>query len=161
MLHHLLFAVSDLLRSSGFYDSVLSELGYVQVWADQRAVGYGTDGGGDKFAVKLRSQGVVIPEEGFHVTFGAPTRTAAALTVGWDLIVFGGESMAQTSAHQEVQALDTRTGQWRSLPSLLQGRHGTGVVLSDGAFYTCAGAGERGGKPLLPTMERFDLRSGK
>ncbi len=86
-----------------------------------------------------------------------PRAGTAALAVGSDLIVFGGESMAQMAAHPEVQALDTRTGRWRSLPSLLQGRHGTGVVLGDGAFYTCAGAGARGGKPLLPTMERLSL----
>jgi hypothetical protein len=90
-----------------------------------------------------------------------PRAGTAALAVGPDLIVFGGESMTQTPAHAEVQALDTRTGQWRSLPSLLQGRHGTGVVWSGGTFYTCAGAGERGGQPLLSTMERLNLQSGK
>jgi hypothetical protein len=73
--------------------------------------------------------------------------------VGPDLIVCGGESMAQKAAHAEVQALNTTTGIWRNLPPLRQGRHGTGLVFFDGVFYTCAGAGDRGGQPLLSTME--------
>ena len=86
-----------------------------------------------------------------------PRAGAATLAVGSDLIVFGGESMTQLPAHAQVQALDTRTGRWRNLPPMLQGRHGTGVVLYDGAFYTCAGAGERGGRPLLSTLEKLNL----
>lgn len=86
---------------------------------------------------------------------------AATLTRGAEVIVFGGESMAQTPAHAEVEALDTRTGQWRKLPPLLQGRHGTSVVLLDGAFYTCAGAGQRGGSPLLTAMETLRLAENK
>jgi catechol 2,3-dioxygenase-like lactoylglutathione lyase family enzyme len=76
MLHHLSFAVADLNRSSAFYDSVLAELGYVQVWADETAVGYGLPGGGDRFAIKLRSGRLKIPGEGFHVAFSAPSRAA-------------------------------------------------------------------------------------
>ncbi len=84
-----------------------------------------------------------------------PTLRAGTATLarGAEVIVFGGESMAQLPAHAEVEALDTRTGQWRKLPPLLQGRHGTSVVWLDGAFYTCAGAGARGGKPLLSAIE--------
>jgi Kelch motif protein len=82
-----------------------------------------------------------------------PRAGANAAAVGPDLIVCGGESMAQTAAHAEVQALNTTTGTWRNLPSLQRGRHGTGLVFFDGIFYTCAGAGDRGGKPLLSTME--------
>jgi catechol 2,3-dioxygenase-like lactoylglutathione lyase family enzyme len=78
MLHHLSFAVADLARSAAFYDATLSWLGYVRVWTDETAVGYGSPGGGDKFAIKLRSNGVVVPGEGFHVAFAAPSRQAAA-----------------------------------------------------------------------------------
>ncbi len=78
---------------------------------------------------------------------------AAALAVGSDLMIFGGESVAHKAAHSEVQALDTLSGKWRSLPAFLQGRHGTGVVLYDGAFYVCTGSGAIGGSPLLPSME--------
>jgi N-acetylneuraminic acid mutarotase len=86
-----------------------------------------------------------------------PRAGATTVAVGSDLVVCGGESMAQTAAHADVQALDTRTGRWRNLPSLRQGRHGTSVVVFHGAIYICAGAGERGGQPLLATMEMLRL----
>ena len=76
MLHHLSFAVADLERSAAFYDATLSTLGYVRVWVDETAVGYGSAGGGDKFAIRLRTHGVVVPAEGFHVAFAAPSRDA-------------------------------------------------------------------------------------
>jgi catechol 2,3-dioxygenase-like lactoylglutathione lyase family enzyme len=76
MLHHTSFAVSDLARSSVFYDAIFSPLGYVRVWADSAAVGYGFPGGGDKFAIKLRTSEVVVPGEGFHLAFAAPSREA-------------------------------------------------------------------------------------
>jgi catechol 2,3-dioxygenase-like lactoylglutathione lyase family enzyme len=78
MLHHLSFGVSDLARSSGFYDAVLAPLGYVRVWADSQAVGYGVAGGGDKFAIKLYGSKVVAPGAGFHLAFAAPSREAVA-----------------------------------------------------------------------------------
>lgn len=76
MLHHLSFAVRDLHRSAAFYDATLSALGYARVWSDETAVGYGLAGGGDKFAVRLRSEGFAVPPEGFHVAFAAPSREA-------------------------------------------------------------------------------------
>jgi catechol 2,3-dioxygenase-like lactoylglutathione lyase family enzyme len=78
MLHHLSFAVADLARSAAFYDATLSALGYVRVWADETAVGYGLPGGDDKFAIKLRPHGVAVPGEGFHVAFSAASREAVA-----------------------------------------------------------------------------------
>ncbi|RYD24136.1 MAG: VOC family protein [Verrucomicrobiaceae bacterium] len=77
MLHHLSFAVTDLDRSAAFYDAALAPLGYVRVWDDDEAVGYGYPGGGDKFAIKLRPENAGIPGEGFHVAFAAPSREAA------------------------------------------------------------------------------------
>jgi catechol 2,3-dioxygenase-like lactoylglutathione lyase family enzyme len=76
MLHHLSFAVADLTRSAKFYDAALAALGYGQVWADDTAVGYGSPGGGDKFAIKLRTAGVTVPGEGFHIAFAAPSDAA-------------------------------------------------------------------------------------
>ena len=76
VLHHLSFAVADLARSAAFYDATLSALGYVRVWADEKAIGYGPPGGGDKFAIKLIPNGVLVPGEGFHVAFSAPSRQA-------------------------------------------------------------------------------------
>jgi len=78
MLHHLSFGVSDLPRSAAFYEATLSALGYVRVWSDKTAVGYGYPGGGDKLAIKLRPAGVVVPGPGFHVAFAAPSREAVA-----------------------------------------------------------------------------------
>jgi catechol 2,3-dioxygenase-like lactoylglutathione lyase family enzyme len=78
LLHHLSIGVSDLNRSAEFYDATLSVLGYVRVWADQTAVGYGTPGGGDKLALKLQPGGVVVPGPGFHVAFAARSRGAVS-----------------------------------------------------------------------------------
>ena len=87
MLHHLSLAVTDLDRSSAFYDAILAPLGYVQVFADDEAVGYGYPGGGDKLCLKLASQ-VSVPGEGFHLAFSAADAAqvqlfhAAALRLG-------------------------------------------------------------------------------
>ena len=77
MLHHISFAVADLHRSAAFYDAALSTLGYVRVWTDETAIGYGPPGGGDKFAIKLRER-VAVPGSGFHLAFAAPDREAVA-----------------------------------------------------------------------------------
>jgi catechol 2,3-dioxygenase-like lactoylglutathione lyase family enzyme len=76
MLHHLSFAVTNLARSAAFYDATLGHLGFVRVWADETAVGYGPPGGGDKFAIKLRAGGISVPRDGFHIAFAAPSREA-------------------------------------------------------------------------------------
>ena len=72
MLHHVSLGVADLQRSVDFYDAVLQELGYVRVWADSTAVGYGHPGGGDKLAIKLRGGAAVAPGPGFHLALAAP-----------------------------------------------------------------------------------------
>jgi len=77
MLHHLSLGVTDLARSVAFYDTVLAPLGYVQVWADSTAVGYGLPGGDDKLALKLRPR-AEAPGPGFHLAFAAPTRESVA-----------------------------------------------------------------------------------
>lgn len=88
MLHHLSFAVRDLGRAASFYDAVLAPLGFVRVWSDSTAVGYGYPGGGDKLALKLVPEGIAIPGPGFHLAFAAQARAqvdrfhAAALEHG-------------------------------------------------------------------------------
>jgi catechol 2,3-dioxygenase-like lactoylglutathione lyase family enzyme len=74
MLHHISFAVADLARSGAFYDAALAPLGYIQVWSDATAIGYGLPGGGDKFAIKMRSNKITVPGPGFHLAFAAPSR---------------------------------------------------------------------------------------
>jgi len=88
MLHHISFAVRDLERAAAFYDAVLGSLGFVRVWADDTAVGYGYPGGDDKLALKLVPEGIAIPGAGFHLAFAAGSREqvdrfhAAALQYG-------------------------------------------------------------------------------
>ncbi len=84
-----------------------------------------------------------------------PTLRAGGMTavVGTRLVVIGGESATQVPAHAEVEAYDTASGRWESLPPLVQGRHGTGAVAYQGRVYTASGAGNRGGSPVLSTIE--------
>ena len=78
MLHHVSFGVSKLERSAAFYDAALAVLGYVRVWTDATAVGYGLAAGQDLFAVKLKASDAVAPGPGFHLAFTAPSREAVA-----------------------------------------------------------------------------------
>ena len=78
MLHHLSLGVTNLERSAAFYDAALAALGYVRVWNDATAIGYGVAGGGDKLAIKLQPHAVVAAGAGFHVAFAAPSREAVA-----------------------------------------------------------------------------------
>lgn len=88
MLSHLSFGVADLARAAAFYDGVLATLGYVRVWGDDEAVGYGVPGGNDKLALFAQGGRVSPPGTGFHLAFAAPSRAAvdafhaAALRLG-------------------------------------------------------------------------------
>lgn len=80
----------------------------------------------------------------------------ASIVLGSKLLVIGGESGSQVPAHSEVEALDTRTMKWETLPALNEGRHGTGAVNVNGKIYIVAGSGNRGGGPELNTLEVFE-----
>ena len=88
MLSHLSFGVDDLARAATFYDGVLGALGYVRVWGDAEAVGYGEPGGNDKLALFAKPSQASPPGAGFHLAFAAPSRAsvdafhAAALRLG-------------------------------------------------------------------------------
>ncbi len=71
------------------------------------------------------------------------------------LIVLGGETGDQEAAHSETEALSFDTHQWKTLASMLQGRHGTGAILHDGKLFVASGSGNRGGGPELQTQECF------
>jgi N-acetylneuraminic acid mutarotase len=75
-----------------------------------------------------------------------PTERAGTAAVVYDgrVVVLGGESGSQVPAHDEVEALDPRTGTWTSLPRMNQGRHGTQAVLHDGRIWIAAGSRVRG-----------------
>jgi N-acetylneuraminic acid mutarotase len=87
-----------------------------------------------------------------------PTQRAgtASVVLGKKVLVIGGESGEQVPAHSEVEAFNTKTSTWEILPSLKQGRHGTGAVNINGKIYIVAGSGNRGGGPELNTIEVFE-----
>ncbi|AYN66007.1 galactose oxidase [Euzebyella marina] len=86
-----------------------------------------------------------------------PTERAgnAALLVENEIWVAGGESASQEKAHEHVEALNLVSNEWEALPSLLEGRHGTGLILNEGSVYVASGCGNRGGSPELATMEKY------
>jgi catechol 2,3-dioxygenase-like lactoylglutathione lyase family enzyme len=73
MLHHLSFGVRDLARAGAFYDAVLAALGYVRVFEDDMALGYGHAGRDDLLSLKLVPR-VDVPGAGFHLAFAAGAR---------------------------------------------------------------------------------------
>ncbi len=74
MLSHLSFSVTDLKRSSAFYDAVLGALGYQRVYTGDSAAGWGDQSGDEKFAIKKRVDNVKSPSPGFHLAFHAKTK---------------------------------------------------------------------------------------
>lgn len=88
-----------------------------------------------------------------------PTQRAGnmASTFGDLLILGGGESSAQQKAHSAVEAFNTKTEQWFSLPRLLRGRHGSAFATIGNYLYTASGCGNRGGSPELTSLERLKL----
>jgi hypothetical protein len=91
-----------------------------------------------------------LPETSNLPTLRAGT---SALTVKDQVLIIGGESAREGVAHNEVEALDTKTNTWRKLSPLNQGRHGTGVIEYKGQLWICCGSGARGGSPELTTTE--------
>ena len=76
MLSHLSFGVSDLKRAAVFYDKILAPLGYVRVFASDRAIGFGEPGGEDGLALFPKPNLAAAPGPGFHLAFKAPSREA-------------------------------------------------------------------------------------
>ncbi|WP_299533434.1 kelch repeat-containing protein [Ulvibacterium sp.] len=86
-----------------------------------------------------------------------PTQRAGNMAIlqGNEILVLGGESSNQEKAHAHVEALAFGSNTWRSLPSMIEGRHGTGVLEYEGNLYVASGCGNRGGEPELYTMEKY------
>jgi len=76
-----------------------------------------------------------------------PTQRAGAMTVavGNEVVVIGGESRSKVSAHNDVEALNVKTGKWRKLQSLLVGRHSGGAALLGDKIQVISGNTTRGG----------------
>lgn len=81
---------------------------------------------------------------------------AAVAANGW-LWVVGGESHTQGEAHAEVEVYDPERANWKVMPSLATGRHGTGVGVWGGRLWIASGSGRRGGGPELTSLESVKL----
>lgn len=97
--------------------------------------------------------------ESTHADANIPTPRAGAMAFSWGkwAVIGGGESMAQKSAHQEVQAFDIETKTWSRWPDLNHGRHGTNFAIVDNYVYTASGCLNRGGVPETTIVERMLL----
>lgn len=93
------------------------------------------------------------------ITGDLPTPRAGctAAVLGNEVLIIGGESLAQFTAHNETEGLDVLTNTWRSLAPLNTGRHGTQAIVNNGGIYIAAGSGNRGGSPELNSMESYYL----
>ncbi|MFD2257071.1 Kelch repeat-containing protein [Luteolibacter algae] len=87
-----------------------------------------------------------------------PTPRAGTMTISLAdrAVIAGGESMRE-KAHDEVEALDPASGKWESWPSLVTGRHGTGLAMVDGMLYTAAGCAVRGGGKEINSTEVLSM----
>lgn len=78
-----------------------------------------------------------------------------------DQIIFtGGETANHKAAYGEMDVLNTKTGKWSKLPSLVQGRHGTQLVLHNRKLYIASGCKQRGGSTELTSIECFGSKDG-
>jgi hypothetical protein len=86
-----------------------------------------------------------------------PEPRAGTFSIAYDgrYLVAGGESDRQKTAHNQVSAYDPLAESWSELPQFARGRHGAGIVFHQGALYTCAGSGNRGGSPELDSLEQL------
>lgn len=76
LLNHISFGTTNLAPSAAFYDATLAALGYKRVCSSEYFVGWGLIEDQDAFSIKLREKDVIIPGDGFHVAFTAPSRKA-------------------------------------------------------------------------------------
>jgi N-acetylneuraminic acid mutarotase len=77
-----------------------------------------------------------------------PRAGCTAVVVNGQLVIIGGESGRQTTAHAEVESYDPATGRWTTLAPLAMGRHATQGVLWNGRIYLAAGSRNRGSSPV-------------
>lgn len=88
-----------------------------------------------------------------------PTPRAGNMAIGIDghVIIGGGESGGQKTAHEEVEAFNCVEKSWSKVPSMNRGRHGAGFAVVDDYLYTASGSGNKGGSPELTSLERIKL----
>lgn len=78
MLDHISIGVTDLERSTRFYDAVLAKLGYVRVFSSSIASGYAAEGQSDDVFAIRRSTTGIKPLQEIHIAFAAANREAVA-----------------------------------------------------------------------------------
>lgn len=107
--------------------------------------------GGSTFNATVPQVDIYDISDGIWRTLPSPSgdlptpRAAAAVAVlGNEILVIGGESGSQTSAHNKTEALNFINETWREVASLNQGRHGTQAIVSNGNIYVAAGSKIRG-----------------
>lgn len=77
LLGHLSFGVSDLSRTTVFYDASTGVLGYARVFIGEHAGGYGMAGTAIEPLLAILQPGPITPPgPGFHLAFIAPNREA-------------------------------------------------------------------------------------
>jgi N-acetylneuraminic acid mutarotase len=88
-----------------------------------------------------------------------PTQRAGTMAVahGHEVVIIGGESNASTQAHANVEAVDVRTGKWRSLQPLLIGRHSGAAAILNGMIHVISGNSTRGGGNEITDHEILPL----
>lgn len=89
-----------------------------------------------------------------------PTERAGTtvVTVDDQLVVMGGESGNQTSAHHEVEAFDVHKKAWNTLEPMLEGRHGMQAIKYGNRIYIGGGSSNRGGGPETKTIDCWQLK---
>ena len=91
-----------------------------------------------------------LPE---NLNIPTPRAGTSAIEYNKKLLIIGGESSKQITAHNEVEALDINKMEWQKLGSLNTGRHGTSAVKVKNKVYIISGSGNRGGSPELNSIE--------
>ncbi|MDH3646751.1 MAG: discoidin domain-containing protein, partial [Gammaproteobacteria bacterium] len=72
-----------------------------------------------------------------------------------EIIVSGGEGFGQAWA--TVEAFDTNTSTWTTLPSMPTARHGMGAVVVGGEYYVSSGATSQGGGSQSTIFQKLPL----
>jgi len=74
-----------------------------------------------------------------------PRAGAATAVMDGRVVIMGGESGIQEEAHNEVHALNTKTGKWSALAYMNHGRHGTQAIVSGNGVCVTGGSPIQGG----------------
>ncbi|MDQ6813254.1 MAG: galactose oxidase [Bacteroidota bacterium] len=89
-----------------------------------------------------------------------PTARAGSTSVTYKkkLVVIGGESIAQKSSYNEVEAYDIEAAKWMTLPPLVTGRHDSQAIVYKNRIYIVAGSANSGGGPDQSSIEMLELK---